>query len=106
MTKAVKCPEPKSSCGSRAASTPTGASHQCSTFADRRTLAHVGCDVANGEPDPRMLGAVPLGPVEQEHMVEGHLARRQLDVDHRCRIDGNGDLLPTGEHVRFVELVL
>src|SRR5918995_1397487 len=70
-----------------------GPAHQGRALADGRALANMRRDISNRKTDPRMGGAVRLGAVEQEDVMERHLARLKLDVDHAGRVDGDRDFL-------------
>ena len=73
---------------------PVDPTHQHGAFPRRVELPHVGRDVADGETHPAVVGRVGLRPVEDQHMVQRHLAGPQHHRHHIFRLDADLDLLP------------
>ena len=63
-------------------------------------------DIADGETDAAVIGAIRLRSVKQQHMVQRRLARLQLHIDGLGLVDIDRDLLATGKQVVLVECVL
>ena len=69
-------------------------------------LAHVGRDVADREPDPALGGGVGLRAVDQLDVMEGHLARLELERDGLGLVDLDADLLAAAQQIVGSERIL
>ena len=82
------------------------AAHQRGAVGHAGGLAHAGGDVADGEPDPALVGRVRLRAVDQLDVVQRHLAGLELERDGLGLVDLDADLLAAAQQVVGGERIL